>query len=220
MTEYLKALDMFRDLPAVDIEEFSATLSMRECSPGTVFFTPQDASERLFILKSGKVDLYHLNSEGKRLVLARIQPMTIFGEMGLLGQSLHGCFAESMSDCLICVATRAEVLEVLRLHPDVALRLMEAVGTRLRAVEERLASIALSPVPVRLATVLLSQMAPDTHEVDGFTHAELGDMIGALRQTVSEALASMQREGMIEVGHKWVRVVDAERLQGLTATPA
>jgi CRP/FNR family cyclic AMP-dependent transcriptional regulator len=210
---------MFRDLPAVDIEEFSSKLSMRECSTGTVFFTPEDASERLFILKSGKVDLYHLNPEGKRLVLARIQPMTIFGEMGLLGQSLHGSFAESMSDCLICVATREEVLEVLRLHPEVALRLMEAVGTRLRVVEERLASIALSPVPVRLATVLLAQMTPDTHEVDGFTHAELGDMIGALRQTVGEALASMQRDGSIEVGHKWVKVIDADRLRGLTGTP-
>lgn len=220
VSEYLKALEMFRDLPAVDIEEFAHTLTMRECTTGTVFFAPEDASERLFILKTGQVDLYRLNAEGKRMVLARLKPMAIFGEMGLLGQTMHGCFAESMTPSLVCVATREEVMALLRQHPDVALKLMEAVGTRLRAVEERLASIALSPVPVRLATVLLSQMAPETREVSGFTHAEFGDMIGALRQTVSETLASMQRDGIVEIGHKSIRVLDEERLRELTAHAA
>lgn len=215
VTEYLRALEMFRDLPSVDMEHFAHTLAMRECSAGTVFFSPEDTSERLFILKSGQVDLYRLSREGKRVVLARLTPTVIFGELGLLGQTMHGSYAESVVPSLVCVATRAEVMRLLRDHPDVALRLLEAVGKRLKAVEERLASLALSPVQARLATLLLSQMASATHEVSGFTHAELGDMIGALRQTVTETLASMQREGLVDIGHKKVRILDEARMRRL-----
>lgn len=218
VTEYLRALEMFHDLPSVDLEHFAQTLTMRECSTGTVFFSPQDRSERLFILKKGQVDLYRLSREGRRMVLARLKPMAIFGEMGLLGQTMHGCYAESMETSLVCVATRAEVVALLRDHQEVALRLLEAVGRRLKAVEERFASLALSPVQARLATVLLSQMTPGTREVSGFTHAELGDMVAALRQTVTETLATMQRDGLVEVGHKNVRVLDEARMRRLAET--
>lgn len=213
VTEYLRALEMFRDLPQVDLEQFGKTLAMRECAPGTVFFSPNDKSERLFILKSGEVSLYRLNSEGKRMVLARLSPMVIFGEMGLLGQTLHGSFAESVTQSLVCVATRAEVLQVLRQHPDVAFKLMEAVGTRLKAVEERLAGLALKTVSSRLAGILLSQLTLSNDTIDGFTHAELGDMVGALRQTISETLGAMQTDGLLETGHKSIRILDRDRLR-------
>ena len=215
VTEYLRALEMFRDLPEDDLEKFGRTLAMRECAAGTVFFRPNDKSERLFILKSGEVSLYRIKSEGRRMVLARLSPVAIFGEMGLLGQTLHGSFAESVTPSLVCVATRDEVLELLRQHPDVALRLMEAVGTRLKAVEERLAGLALKPVSSRLAAILLSQLTPDNDEVGGFTHAELGEMVGALRQTVSETLAAMQANELIETGHKCITVKDRAGLQRL-----
>jgi CRP/FNR family transcriptional regulator len=215
VTEYLRALEMFRGLPQVELEQFGKTLAMRECSPGTVFFRPEDSSERLFILKTGEVDLYRLNRSGKRMVLARLRPMAVFGEMGVLGQTMHGCFAESVGNSLVCVATRDEVVSLLRQHPETALRLMEAVGVRLKAVEERLAGIALRPVQARLASALLSQVTPDTCEVSGFSHADLGDMIGALRQTVTQTLAAMQRDGLVEVGHKTVRVLDVEGMRRL-----
>lgn len=215
VTEYLRALEVFRELPRVDLEQFANTLAMRECPTGTIFFRPEDSSERLFILKTGQVDLYRLNRDGRRMVLARLRPMAIFGEMGVLGQTMHGCFAESIELSLVCVATRDEVIALLRQHPDTAFRLMEAVGVRLKAVEERLASIALRPVQARLASILLSQTTPDTNEVSGFTHADLADMIGAMRQTVTQTLATMQRDGLVEVGHKTVRVLDIEGIRRL-----
>jgi CRP/FNR family transcriptional regulator, cyclic AMP receptor protein len=98
-------------------------------------------------------------------------------------------------------------------HPDTAIRLLEAVGHRLQAVEERLAGLALRPVQSRLATILLSQVTPSTKEVLGFTHADLGDMIGAMRQTVTETLASMQRDGVVQVGQKSIHLVDVDALR-------
>lgn len=218
--EYLRAMEMFRDLPPVDLEHFAHALIMKQCTPGTIFFTPEDTTERLFILKEGEVVLYRLSASGKRLVLAHVKPVTIFGEMGLLGQSMHGCFAESVADSLVCIATRDEVLGLLRDHPETAIHLLESVGNRLHAVEERLAGLALRPVPARLATILLSQANADTMDVTGLTHAELGDMIGAMRQTVTETLASLQRDGVVEVHPKSIRITDPGALRNLAEDAA
>jgi CRP-like cAMP-binding protein len=83
----------------------------------------------------------------------------------------------------------------------------------LKLLEERLEHAAFSPVKVRLASFLLANMDSTTGVVTGYTHAEIGDTIGALRQTVTETLSEMQNQGLVEVGHKRVRVTDRRGLE-------
>ncbi|MBI4312957.1 MAG: Crp/Fnr family transcriptional regulator [Chloroflexi bacterium] len=217
VADLLAKVDVFRDLGKTEIEVLFQGVMLRECAPGTVFFTPDQPSERLFILKTGQVDLYRITSHGKRLLVRRIGAGAIFGEMGILGQSMEGCFAEATENSLVCIATREEILRVLVQRPEVALRVLEAVGSRLRTLEERLEEVVFSPVKVRLASFLLGNVRPGTDEVQGFTQGEVADVIGALRQTVTEALSEMQRSGWIEVAHKRVRVLDSKALETLVS---
>ena len=79
IAEYLQQVDVFKDLTREEIEALFEGVMVRECTRGTVFFTPEDPSQRLFILKEGHADIYQLTLEGKRLVTRRIEPGTIFG---------------------------------------------------------------------------------------------------------------------------------------------
>lgn len=213
VAEYLQKVDIFKDLSREEVEVLFKGVMLRECTPGTVFFAPDDSSERLFILKEGQVDIYRLTAGGKRLVTRRVGPGTIFGEMGLLGQTLQGCFAEATVDTLVCVATRDDLLRLFQERPDVMLRLLETIGKRLRVMEERLEHAVFSPVKVRLANFVLANMESSTGVVAGYTHAEIGDTIGALRQTVTETLSEMQNRGLVEVGHKQIRVTNRQGLE-------
>ena len=207
LTSRLHQVPIFQGLSPEEVETLFQGVMLRECAAGTVFFSPDDSSERLFILKEGHVDLYRLTLGGKRLVTRHLGPGTIFGEMGLLGQSLQGCFAEATANSLVCVATRDDILRVFNEHPDMIVRLLETLGNRLRVLEERLEQAAFSPVRVRLAHFLMSNMDA-AGKVSGYTHAEIGDTIGALRQTVTETLSEMQNKGLLEVGHKQIRVTN------------
>jgi CRP/FNR family transcriptional regulator, cyclic AMP receptor protein len=62
---------------------------------GETFFTPEDTSEKLFILKKGRVRIFR-QSDGRELTLAEIEPGTIFGEMALTAQRLRGSYAQAM----------------------------------------------------------------------------------------------------------------------------
>ncbi len=215
VSAYLQKVDVFKDLSKEEIETLFRGVMLQKCIPGTIFFSPDDPTERLFILKEGQVDIYRLTPNGKRLVTRRLGPGTIFGEMGLLGQTMQGCFAEATNNTLVCVATKEQIVQLFKERPDVSLRMLEAVGKRLRLLEERLEQAAFSSVKARLASFLLSNADLTTGVLEGYTQAEIGDTIGALRQTVTETMSDMRSQGLLEVGHKQIRVKDRGRLEEL-----
>jgi CRP-like cAMP-binding protein len=133
--------------------------------------------------------------------------------MGLLGQTLQGCFAEATENSLVCLATRDDILQLLRERPDIALRLLDSVGSRLKSLEDRLEDAVFSPVKVRLTRFLLSSLDPADNSISGYTQAEIGDAIGALRQTITEVLGDLEAQGLIEVGRKQIRVMNRPALE-------
>ncbi len=213
VTDYFRMVDVFSSMNKEEIAPLFKGVQPLECPAGTLLFTPDEPSERLFVLKRGLVDVYRLTPSGKRLVVRRLAPTTIFGEMGLMWQSLQGCFAETVEPRLMCVATREQLEEALRQFPDVALRMLEAVGSRLTGLEDRLEQALFSSVRIRLANFLLTNMDPSSGEVSDYTHEDVGDTIGALRQTVTETLGLMREEGLVEIQRKRIRVLDRHRLQ-------
>lgn len=213
IAELLQRVDVFKGLSREEIGTLFKVMQPRDYPPGNLLFSPDDSSERLFVLKQGRVDIYRLTPSGKRLMVRRLAAGTIFGEMGLLGQSLQGYFAEAVERSLVCIATREHLVEVLKQHPDIALRILEVVGNRLRQTEDRLEQAFFAPVQQRLASFLLANMDPASGVVAGYTHEEIGDTIGALRPTVTEALRSFRDRELVAVRRKQIRVTNVEKLR-------
>ncbi len=212
LMRYLIHFDLFRDLTKSELERLFGHLPMYSFAKDTLVYTPDDRSENLYILKMGAVDIYRLSEEGKRLSIRRVFMGSVFGEMGLLGQSMHGCFAETVAPSLVCVMTRAEMEGLLRERPDVGLRFFKVIGDRLKSLEDQLARLAFSPVRARVAAFLLTHLDPASSEVRGFTHEEIGDSIGALRSTVTQTLGELARTGLLEVKHKRIHVRNLQEL--------
>ncbi len=114
---YLTEVDIFRDLSPEEIDALGKHAPMRDVGAGTLFYSPLDPTEVLFILKAGRVRLYHLSPDGKALTTAILESGTIFGEMALLGQGLSGSYAEALTPCVLCLMSREDVVTLLRVTP-------------------------------------------------------------------------------------------------------
>jgi CRP/FNR family transcriptional regulator, cyclic AMP receptor protein len=196
-----------------DLGVFFENMDEEDCPAGTVLFTPGESVERLYILKQGRIDLYRVTRNGKRLVTRQILPGSIFGIMGLLGQTTQGDYAETVEDSIVCSITRYDILKILKQHPEISLHLLEEVGTRLLLIEERLVEATYSPVRVRLAHFVLMNVDTATGILTNFTHEEIGDIIGAARQTVTETLNLLQHQGFILIGPKKIRIINRPGLE-------
>lgn len=210
--ECLLTMDIFRDLEPEAMAAFEQQTELRTCRRGQILYSQEDRAEVLFLLKQGRVQLYRLTPSGKRLEVAVIEPGTFFGEMPLMGESLRHAFAEAMEDSLICVMSRSDIEGLMRKRSEVALRMIEVLGRRLALCEARLEEMAYRGVPARIAAVLVRLSEGYNGEVVSITHQELGDMIGALRESVTKALDEFQREGLVELGRGRIILLDVAGL--------
>lgn len=210
--QLLLTMDILRDLDPEAMRRFDAQTVMRTCRKGQILYSQEDQAEALFLLKRGQVRVYRLTASGKRLDLATVSPGTFFGEMPLLGESLRHAFAEVSDDAVVCVMSRADIERLIRDYPAVALRMLEVMGKRIALNETRLEEMAYRSVASRIAAVVLRLSQGHGGEI-AMTHQELGDMIGALRETVTKTLDEFQRAGLLELRRGCIVVLDAKGLQ-------
>ncbi|MGQ9517938.1 MAG: Crp/Fnr family transcriptional regulator, partial [Anaerolineae bacterium] len=116
---YLQQMELFRDLTGRELEELDRITTMSAVQAGKIFYRPDEMGEVLFLLKKGRVQLYRISPDGKKLVIDILGPGTIFGEMSLVGQRMYNTFAEALDDCLICVMSRADVERLIMEKPRV-----------------------------------------------------------------------------------------------------
>ena len=211
----LYGADLFQGIKSAELGTLFDDVELQTCPVGTILFTPEDPCEVLYILREGLVELYRLTASGKRLVTRQILPGSVFGVMGLLGQTMQGNFAETIEASSICTITREDVLTLLKRRPDIALRMLEIVGTRLRLIDERFLEAVYSSVDVRLAHFLLTYTDSASGELADITHEEIGDTIGVVRQTVTETLGLMRKRGLIRTGPKHIQIIDRHGLEAI-----
>ncbi|RMG92199.1 MAG: Crp/Fnr family transcriptional regulator [Chloroflexi bacterium] len=215
---YLSNIHVFRDLSPSELAQMDRQLTMSTCEAGKIFYMPEDTGEVLFLLKKGRVQLYRIAPNGKKLVVATLGPGAIFGEMSLVGQGMHNTFAEAVDECVLCVMSRSDVERLIREKPEVAFRFVEALGSRLTELESRLEEIAFKSIPARLAGLLVQLAEEQGHanEVTGYTHQDLSEMLGTYRETVTQTLNDFKAEGLIEIGRKQIRLLDVARLRRMS----
>ncbi len=216
----LSEIEIFQDLSDQEMEEMDRSTTMSTCEPGRVFYGPDEIGEVLFLLKKGRVQLYRLSPEGKKLVVAILEKGAIFGEMSLVGQGMHNTFAEAVDECTLCVMSRMDVERIVEEKPQVALRFLESMAIRLRKTEAKLEDLAFKSIPVRLAALLqdLAGESKSGDTVEGYTHQDLAEMLGTYRETATQTLNEFKSHGWVEIGRKRIRIVDPSALN-LQAQP-
>ena len=225
---FLHQVKLFQDLSPRDLKELDKRMPPKKIAAGTVIYTPQQPAEVLFLMRQGRVRLYHLSAEGKQFTTATVEEGVFFGEMTLLGQSLYGSFAQADNDCLLCILNRQEVRMLLD-DSRIAFRVIESMGQKLLDTERRLSDFALKRVAARLASLLLqlsrSELVREGRadmpvvgsvEVAG-THEELAQGVGAYRETVTKILNEWRGQGLVELGRRRVVLLEAEKLRHLCA---
>ncbi|TAK35587.1 MAG: Crp/Fnr family transcriptional regulator [Chloroflexota bacterium] len=212
--EYLRQIDIFRDLSTEEMHTLDAMTRMTTVPKGRTIYHQEEHAAGLFLLKKGRVRLSRTSPSGKKLDLAVLEPGTFFGEMPLLGEHMRNADAEALEDCTLCVMSQADVERLLLNKPQVALRMLGILGRRLAESEARLEDLAYRSLPARLASLLLRLGENSGDVIEGVTHQELGDMLGVYRETITKTLDEFQDAGYIELARRRIRILDRAELSG------
>jgi CRP/FNR family transcriptional regulator, cyclic AMP receptor protein len=192
---------------------------------GEIFFTPEDTSEKLFILKKGRVRIFKASNE-RELTLAEIEPGMIFGEMALTAQRIRGSYAQAIEPSVLISISRTDLEHIIEENPQVGNRLLHLLSERLAAYESRMEDLTLKEVPARLAKLILllceGEGVMTRQEIKiphHYTHERLGSMIGANREAVTRAFGRLQDDGAVELRRRLIHIKDMDALRRAAGYP-
>ena len=220
---FLADSELFRHLPVEDLNALHQITTEISYPGGYVFYRPGDAGSALFLLKVGTVHLYHLSPDGRKLIMATLQPGACFGETLLLEQGQQRHFAEAVSPTRVYSISRHDIAHLAKQRPNVALALLYSAEQRLSQLETQLINTTFKSTLARLATLLLQLAHAQAHEqnqlaVTGLTHEELAEHLGVYRETVSATLRELKELGAIEPGRRHI-LITSPHLLGTLANP-
>jgi CRP-like cAMP-binding protein len=218
---YIKNAALFSWLHDDELQNLASRSEMVACKRDTTFFFAEEQSDSIYLVKQGRVKLTRTSPEGREIILDILGPGEIFGELAVVGEDLRTHSATALDDALICVITRETFEDLLRRHPEMALRVLKLVGLRRRELEMRLEELIFQPVANRLALTLLWQARRHgAKDADGsvrlpLTQKDLAQLIGASREAVAEQLAEFKRAGLLQTSYRAIRLAD---IRGLVRT--
>src|SRR5215212_5046141 len=216
----LSLVDIFESLSEEEIQGLTGQLSDVHLEPGQIFYTPQDRSERLFVLQKGRVRVFKM-IDRHEFTLAVVDEGTVFGEMALTAQRLQEAYAQAIEPSEVSVMHREDLQRLVLEKPEVGLKITHLLSERLRRYETRLEDITLKGITARLASLILLLLESEG-VVSGrnylkvpihHTHEQLGTMVGANREAVTRAFGQLQDEGAVELKRRLIYIPDAEVLR-------
>ncbi len=175
--------------------------------------TSDDLTQKMYVLMTGKVNLICTNHEGRRLVIATLEPGAVFGEGALDTHGDPNVFVEAAESVSIWVIPSNEARNLTIQYPILGWGLLQTYGERLSQVENNLEDVAYKKLPERLATLLIDLADEDQDVIKGVSHQALADHLGTYRETVSAILRDFKRQGLVELGYRRIHLVDMESLQ-------
>lgn len=186
-----------------------------------VYFEAQH-HRKLYFIKDGFIKIGYIDEEGKEVVREILRKGDIFGQITLEENNLMGEYALAYkNDVSLCAFSVTDFEMLLKKKPELALKYSRQVGSKLRAVENRLVNLLHKDVRTRLLRFLIDLVtssaataSPAGHSLPSYlTHEDIAQMIGSSRQTVTTLINEWEAEGWLIVKGRQLIIPDVKKLQ-------
>ena len=169
-----------------------------------ILFSEKEEARGVYVVLEGEVKLSINSSEGRRLSLRIARKGEILGLAATISGSPYEITAETLYPAKIAPIARREFLGFLMRHPE-AYQTVSAELTREFALAcEQLRTVGLSTsAPEKLARLLLEWSENGQTAEAGtkfrfsMTHEEIGEFIGASRETVTRTLTTFKNQRLV-----------------------
>lgn len=222
-------LGRFNPSPAHPL--FSGAVPLR-LAAGELLYMSDEASEQAYLIVSGEIRLYKINTEGREFTLGIFGPGEIVGETELLTGSMRSCYAMARGAAHLLSLDRRAFLERLEASPREALELMRFIGMKNQVIERKMESLLFKSAHAKVAELLLALAEQHAHPESArtgsrqtgrvavaidypITHQEIANLIGATRETVSYVLLDFKASELIETGRRRIAIRDLAGLKEL-----
>ena len=217
--ELLARVPLLSGLEPTELERIAQVAIPRSFPKGARVFHEGDRSDACYVIRSGEVRVTREHSDGRAIALATLGTGELVGELAMLDGGVRSASVETLTEVELLAVSATDMKGLLERNAQITAKLVVALTRRLRETNERISRQSFQTVPSRVAGVLSQLVAEENaeHGRDGVTirmnQADLAQLAGTSRESVSRFLAVLERAGVVRVGRGRVTVLEPHRLR-------
>ncbi|HUF27395.1 MAG TPA: Crp/Fnr family transcriptional regulator [Gemmatimonadaceae bacterium] len=215
--DHLDVVPLFAALAPRARRELAARGVERRYRTGQTLFAAGSTARALHVVVSGRVRV--MRGRGDRRQVIHVEgPGGTLGEVPLFTSGGYPATAEAAEPTTCLLFSRDAIEAAIAADPTLASRLLQRLAERVRALVNRVETLALQGVTARLASLILARaaVAHGPTLTLGMTQREAAEELGTVREVLVRALRTLRTEGMIvPAGRGRLRIVDARALARL-----
>jgi CRP/FNR family cyclic AMP-dependent transcriptional regulator len=211
---------LFDRLTPETVRELLAMAHTRTFEPGEVLFSEGDQPEHVYLILDGTVKLSINSTGGRRLILGMAMNGDFAGLASVLCNKPQETTVETVYTSKIAVLAANDLRNFLLRHPDAYAVVSEELGRELTKACEQLRTVVLSSsAPQKLARLFLdwskSGQVTETGARFRFvlTHEELGECIGASRETVTRVMTTFKSKNLVMLNGSVLTIPNTRALE-------
>jgi CRP-like cAMP-binding protein len=216
----LRKTPLFANLTDAEMQGLAARTARKRFKKDEQLFAEGDPCSGLFLVATGKVRIFKLSPSGREQILAVEGPGSSFAELPVFDGGNYPAAASALEDTEVLFISRKDFQNFCREHPDVGLKVIAVVGSRLRRLVGIIEELSFTTVRQRLiALILRLAEASSTRSKEGIhveltkSHQDLASELGTVRELVSRNLGRLQAEGFLYVEGRKIIVKDLAGLK-------
>jgi len=216
----LRKTPLFASLTETEMHALAARTARKQFIKDEQLFAEGDPCTGLYLVAAGKIRIFKLSPSGREQILAVEGPGSSFAELPVFDGGNYPAAAAAVEDTEVLFVSRKDFQNFCREHPDVALKVIAVVGSRLRRLVGIIEELSFTTVRQRLiALILRLAQAGGVRSSEGIrialtkSHQDLAAELGTVRELVSRNLSRLEAEGFLDVEGRKIVVKDLPGLR-------
>jgi CRP/FNR family transcriptional regulator, cyclic AMP receptor protein len=173
---------------------------------GAMLFIEGQQPRGVFVLCTGRVKLSTTSREGKTIITKLSDPGDVLGLNAVVSNRPYEVTAEMMEPGQANFIPREPLLQFLKDHVDVSMRVAQQLSCNYFGAYEEIRTLGLAHSPSEKFAKLLLSWSTKNPQNDGsaqvkltLTHEEIGEMLGTTRETVSRLFSEFKRKQLVQL---------------------
>lgn len=206
------------------IQHFFNNYPVRRYKKGQILLLSDETTEYGFYLTSGQVKIYDISSKGDEVTIDHFKSPMFFPVSLIINEARSLYIYEAATDIALRRAPRQDVVKFLDGNPDVVYDLLRQLYVALDGIFKRMVHMVSSSAITRVMYSLVEECeifgkadSKGTYSLQ-ITEREIGARCGLTRETVSREAKRLKADHLIEVGRKYIKILDLAKLKRASAS--
>lgn len=209
---------IFKTLTPEEQEKFSEDKGCNFYKRGQILFTEGGKPAGIFCIHQGKIKTYKPGNSGREQIISVSGPGDVLGYGALITNESYNASASALEDSVVCFIPKKAFNESIDKNEKLHDRVKTILCQDVKEAEKQMVKISQKQVKARVAETLLVLKHKFGLKEDGetldvnLTREEFAGIVGTATESVIRLLSGFQKENIIELQNRSIKIKNASEL--------